>query len=84
WGASRSTASKPLTVSPMYLPIWTPDALRSEARDRHGACWRLVEAQHRVSTMKLVDTLDEQALLEDEIEATTPPLPPDCARLDYL
>lgn len=34
--------------------------------------------------MKLVDTLDEQALLEDEIEATKPPLPPDCARLDYL
>ncbi|MBA8877457.1 RES family NAD+ phosphorylase [Phyllobacterium myrsinacearum] len=68
----------------MSSPIWTPDALRSEARDRHGACWRLVEAQHRVSTMKLVDTLDEQALLEDEIEATKPPLPPECAHLDYL
>lgn len=34
--------------------------------------------------MKLVDTLDEQALLEDEIEDTKPPLPPECARLDYL
>ncbi len=50
----------------------------------HGACWRLVEAQHRVSTMKLVDTLDEQALLEDELEATKPTLPPDCVHLDYL
>lgn len=68
----------------MSLPIWTPAALRSETRPLHGACWRLVEAQHRVSTMKLVDTLDEQALLEDELEATKPPLPPDCAHLDYL
>ncbi|MBB3235521.1 RES family NAD+ phosphorylase [Phyllobacterium endophyticum] len=68
----------------MSLPIWTPAALRSESRSLHGACWRLVEAQHRVSTMKLVDTLDEQALLEDELEATKPPLPPACAHLDYL
>lgn len=68
----------------MSSPIWTPAALRSEAQDRHGACWRLVEAQHRVSTMKLVDTLDEQALLEDELEATKPPLPPSCTHLDYL
>ena len=68
----------------MSLPIWTPDALRSEVRESHGGCWRLVEAQHRVSNMKLVDTLDEQSLLEDEIEATKPPLPPDCARLDNL
>ncbi len=68
----------------MSSPIWTPDALRSESRSLHGACWRLVEAQHRVSTMKLVDTLDEQALLEDELEATKPPLPPACVHLDYL
>ncbi|MEJ1118964.1 RES family NAD+ phosphorylase [Phyllobacterium sp. CCNWLW109] len=68
----------------MSSPIWTPDALRSEAHGLHGACWRLVEAQHRVSTMKLVDTLDEQALLEDELEATKPPLPANCAHLDYL
>lgn len=68
----------------MSSPIWTPDALQSEAQPLHGACWRLVEAQHRVSTMKLVDTLDEQALLEDELEATKPPLPPECAHLDYL
>ncbi|MDO9306326.1 MAG: RES domain-containing protein, partial [Mesorhizobium sp.] len=43
----------------MSLPIWTPAALRSEARPLEGRCWRLVEAQHRVSTMKLVDTLEE-------------------------
>ena len=46
--------------------------------------WRLVEAQHRVSTLKLVDNLDEQALLEAMIEKTKPALPPECAGLDYL
>lgn len=68
----------------MSLPIWTPAALRSEARPREGVCWRLVEAQHRVSTMKLVDTLDEQAMLEDELEKTKPPVPDECGHLDYL
>lgn len=68
----------------MSLPIWTPAALRCEARPHRGACWRLVEAQHRVSTMKLVDTLEEQALLEAEIERTKPPCPAECRALDYL
>ncbi|WP_110752408.1 RES family NAD+ phosphorylase [Phyllobacterium leguminum] len=68
----------------MSSPIWTPGALRSEARPRQGTAWRLVEAQHRVSTMKLVDTLDEQARLEEALDATKPPLPPECRGLDYL
>jgi hypothetical protein len=68
----------------MSLPIWTPAALSSEARALDGTAWRLVEAQHRVSTMKLVDTLAEQALLEDLIETTKPALPPECAHLDFL
>ena len=68
----------------MSSPIWTPAALRSEALSLQGRCWRLVEAQHRVSTMKLVDTLEEQALLEAELERTKPPGPPECAGLHYL
>lgn len=68
----------------MSSPIWTPAALRSEAAALGGDCWRLVEAQHRISTMKLVDTLEEQALLEAELERTKPPGPPECAHLDYL
>ncbi|MDO9417223.1 RES family NAD+ phosphorylase [Pararhizobium sp.] len=68
----------------MSLPIWTPAALSSEARVFSGAVWRLVEAQHRVSTLKLVDTLEEQALLETLLEETKPMLPPECAGLDYL
>lgn len=68
----------------MSSPIWTPAALASEAQPYEGRVWRLVEAQHRVSTLKLVDTLDEQALLEELIEETKPLLPPECTRLPYL
>jgi len=68
----------------MSLPIWTADALLSETRSYRGRAWRLVEAQHRVSTLKLVDSLAEQAALEDILESTKPPLPEDCRHLDYL
>jgi hypothetical protein len=68
----------------MSPPIWTPGALRSEGRSLAGPAWRLVEAQHRVSTLKLVDTLAEQVLLEGMLDAAKPLVPPDCAHLDYL
>src|SRR5690606_19020711 len=48
------------------------------------ACWRLVEAQHKVSTLKLTDTLAEQYLLEELIEETKPVIPPECRHLDFL
>jgi hypothetical protein len=66
------------------LATWTPDALSFEVRPLAGSCWRLVEAQHRVSTLKLVDSLAEQAMLEDLIEETKPPVPPECRHLHYL
>jgi hypothetical protein len=68
----------------MPSPISTPAALRSKARLYEGRCWRLVEAQHRVSTLPLTDSLDEQTLLEDLIEETKPAVPIECAKLDYL
>ena len=68
----------------MSSAIWTPGALRSEARGYRGRAWRLVEAQHRVSTLKLVDTLAEQAVLEEILEATKPAVPEACRGLDYL
>lgn len=46
--------------------------------------WRGVEAQHRVATMRLVDNLAEQDMLEQLLEASKPPLPPGSARLGYL
>ncbi|HFD15188.1 MAG TPA: RES domain-containing protein, partial [Rhodospirillales bacterium] len=59
----------------MSSPIWTADALSSELRPWRGMGWRLVEAQHRVATLPLVDTLEEQELLERLIEETEPPVP---------
>jgi hypothetical protein len=38
--------------------------------------WRAVEAQHQVATMKLVDDLDEQLVLEQLLEAGKPAPPP--------
>lgn len=46
--------------------------------------WRAVEAQHNVSTMVLVKTLDEQALLEEILESSKPPLAEESGRLHWL
>jgi hypothetical protein len=66
------------------LATWTPAALSSERRRLSGECWRLVEAQHRISTLKLVDTLAEQERLEQLLDASKPPVPPECADRHYL
>lgn len=60
------------------------ERLAANARAWKGAVWRLVEAQHIVSTLKLVDTLEEQALLESVLERAKPRLPRECAGLDFL
>lgn len=46
--------------------------------------WRAVEAQHHVSTMVLVNTLDEQYLLEQILDGSKPPLPAGCNQLHWL
>lgn len=68
----------------MSSPTWTPAALASESAPYEGRGWRFVEAQHRVSTLKLVDTLEEQSILESLIEMTKPVIPADSRHLDYL
>jgi len=64
--------------------MWTPPALASEACAWSGDIWRVVESQSRVATLKLVDTLDEQAILEAELEGSKPLVPTSCAGLDPL
>ena len=66
------------------MATWTPGALSSNARPLSGRCWRVVEAQHVVSTLKLVDTLAEQLLLEELLEESKPLVPPECRQLHYL
>ena len=64
--------------------MWTPTALASEARDYRGKVWRMVEAQHRISTNRLADSLEDQARLELLAEAAKPDLPQAARGLHYL
>jgi len=57
----------------MSSSIWTRCAGDSRLRELRLAPWRVVEAQHRISTRKLVDSADEQELLEELIERVKPP-----------
>jgi hypothetical protein len=68
----------------MSSPTWTPAALSSELRPYERPVWRLVEAQHHVSTLKLVDSLAEQSALENLIEKAKPLVPVECRGLHYL
>jgi hypothetical protein len=68
----------------MSFSTWTPDELSSRAEAFSFRCWRIVEAQHQASTMKVTDTLEEQNVLEQIIEETKPPIPSDFTRLHFL
>jgi hypothetical protein len=60
---------------------WTPRAVASEAARCRLEPWRAVEAQHIASTRRLVDSLAEQALLEQILDASKPPA---LEKLHYL
>jgi len=64
--------------------MWTPTALASESRLKSGTAWRVVEFQHATSTRKLVETKDDQELLEDILETTKPPVAQEAENLHYL
>jgi hypothetical protein len=68
----------------MSSSIWTRDALSSSKRGASGRCWRLVEAQHHVSTAKLTDSTQEQERLEFLLERSKPSIPAECKELNYL
>ena len=57
----------------MSSDIWTQCEGRSELRRMRLTPWRVVESQHQIATRKLVDTLAEQALLEELIDGAKPP-----------
>lgn len=66
------------------MTTWTPPALASSARAYRHDLWRVVEAQHTASTMRLVDSVGAQDVLERVLEASKPPLPAAAASLHYL
>lgn len=55
--------------------VWSPDWFNSGVAPKTMTAWRGVEAQHVVATMRLVDTPDEQAMLESLLEGSKPQAP---------
>ena len=68
----------------MSSTTWTTREVASKAAPLRHALWRAVEAQHVVSTMALVDTIEEQHALERLLEDTKPPIPAEAAQLHWL
>jgi hypothetical protein len=56
----------------MSSSIWTECAGGFRLRALDLQPWRAVEAQHLISTRKLVDSIEEQAILEELIEVSKP------------
>ena len=59
----------------MSRSIWMRCEGSSRLRLLELDAWRVVESQHIVSTRKLVDSDEEQTVLEDLIEKVKPPAP---------
>ncbi len=69
----------------MSPSTWTRCAGADSVGPLAARAIRCVEAQHVVSTRKLVDTAAEQELLEELIDRQKPPVPPEIPRgLHYL
>lgn len=63
---------------------WNPDWVHEFSADLHMPAFRMVETQHVAATMRLVDSADEQLMLEEMLEASKPPLPAQAKDFHYL
>lgn len=68
----------------MSADIWGEVGATVPIVDLDGALVRLVESQEQIATNRLVDTLEEQALLESLLDGSKPPLPKATSGLHYL
>ena len=59
----------------MSASIWTRCGARANLRRLTARAWRVVEGQHVISTRKLVDSREEQEILEELIDGAKPRLP---------
>lgn len=65
-------------------PSWDRDWVHTQVSVIEMALVRLVETQHIAATMRLVDSAEEQDLLEKMLEGSKPPLPLAAADVHYL
>ena len=66
------------------MDIWQECRGVEQIRPLRGRLVRVVESQEQVATLQLVDSLAEQALLEELLETSKPPLPRSAESLHYL
>ncbi len=64
--------------------LWRAEVSAAPRVRLTGSIWRVVESQEQIATRALVDTLEEQDLLERLVEAAKPPLRTGTEHLDYL
>lgn len=64
--------------------IWAACNGQDHIKPISGTLHRLVESQEQIATLGYVDDMDEQALLEDMLEAVKPPYPEDPNGYSYL
>ena len=69
-----------MTIAPESERTPKPEHFRAY----RGKLWRIVEAQHRISTNRLAAGADDQALLEQLVEEVKPSLPVAARQLHYL
>ena len=65
------------------MGIWQEAGGKDAIQPMMAKAYRIVESQEEVATMRLVNTIDEQGLLEEMLESTKPPLTDDRG-LHYL
>jgi hypothetical protein len=64
--------------------IWQACNGEQAIQPMRGQLYRLVESQQQVATMSVVDTLEEQALLEELLDDAKPAYPEDLSDYRYL
>ncbi|SCZ68379.1 RES family NAD+ phosphorylase [Thiohalomonas denitrificans] len=64
--------------------LWTQCRLHEAARRIKGVLFRIVESQEQVATNGLVDSLEEQSVLEEMLEGVKPPVRAGSDRLHYI
>lgn len=64
--------------------LWTQCRLQEAVRPIEGVLFRIVESQEQVATNSLVDSLEEQSVLEEMLERVKPPVRAGSERLHYL
>ena len=64
--------------------IWEACEGHRQLQSISGTAWRLVESQEQIATLGYVDTLEEQALLEELLDSVKPPYPANTDSFHYL